>query len=75
MNRFIQSRGKERPTFSKKEGMLTGLARCCVGTAFYNFIERKLEGRIEVTERRRKRRKQLIDDVKETECGGNRKRK
>jgi len=35
-------------------------------TPYLYVIEGKLEGRIEVTGRRRRRRKQLLDDLKET---------
>ena len=33
-----------------------------------HIIEGKIEGRIEVTGRQRRRRKQLLDDLKETRC-------
>jgi hypothetical protein len=36
-----------------------------------HVTERKIEGRIEVTERRRRRRKQLLDDLKISEDTGN----
>jgi hypothetical protein len=36
-----------------------------------HVIERKIEGRIEVTVRRGRRRKRLLDDVKEREGTGN----
>jgi hypothetical protein len=38
-------------------------------------IEGKLEGRIEMTGRRGRRRKQLLDDLKEKRSTGNLKRK
>jgi hypothetical protein len=48
------------------DARLIGLATRCAGTAFLkHVIDRKIEGRIEVTGRRRRRRKQLLNDVKE----------
>jgi hypothetical protein len=41
------------------------LVTSCVGTAFWNVIEGKIEGRREVTGRRGRRCKQLLDDLKE----------
>jgi hypothetical protein len=57
--------GEEYPTYSKKEeGNWIGqmLRRNCL---LKHVIEGKIEGRIEVTGRRGRRRKQLLDDVKE----------
>jgi hypothetical protein len=42
--------------------MLTGLVTFCVKTAFFNGL---LKERIEVTERGRRRRKKLLDDLKD----------
>jgi hypothetical protein len=36
-----------------------------VGTAFIYVIERKIEGRIKMTGKRGRRRRQLLDDTKE----------
>jgi hypothetical protein len=48
------------------KGRLTGLVTSCVGTAFpKHVIEGKKEGRMEMMGRRPRRRKQLLDDLKE----------
>ena len=47
-------------------GRRTGLVTFCVETAFYNgCIEGKIKGGIEVTGRRGRRRRKLLDDLKE----------
>ena len=38
----------------------------CRNSLLKRATERKIQGRIEVTERRRRRRKQLLDDLMET---------
>jgi D-serine deaminase-like pyridoxal phosphate-dependent protein len=38
----------------------------CVGTAFYNTLLKERQGKTEVMERRERRRKQLLDDPKES---------
>ena len=51
---------------AKKEGRLTGLLTSCVGNCLLKqVIEGNIERRIEVTGRRRKRSKQLLDGLKE----------
>ena len=52
-------------TVIKRKAKWTGhiLRRNCL---LKHIIERKVEGRMEVTERRGGRRKQLLDDLKET---------
>jgi hypothetical protein len=37
----------------------------CIETAFYNVIEGKIKGGIEVTGRRERRHRKLLDDLKE----------
>jgi hypothetical protein len=60
------SRRKEISYEQQKEERITELATSCVGTAFLKqVIEGKLEGRIDVTGRRGRNRKQLLDDLKE----------
>ena len=50
----------------QSEGKLTGLVISCVGNCLMkHVVERKIEGRIEVTGRRVRRRKQPLDDLKE----------
>jgi hypothetical protein len=45
---------------------LTGLVTCCIETAFCNrLLEERQKGRIEVTGRRGRRRRKLLDDHKE----------
>jgi hypothetical protein len=47
-------------------GRQTGFVTFCVETAFYNgFIEGKMKGGIEVTGRQGRRRRKLLDDLKE----------
>jgi hypothetical protein len=59
--------GKEYPIYNKKRGRLIGLVTSCVGTAFFNHvIEGNTMKRIEVTVRRGRRGKQLLDDLKKT---------
>ena len=59
--------GAKCPAYSKKEGRLTGFVISCVGTALLNHvIKGHVKGRIEVAGRRGVRRKQLLNDLKET---------
>jgi len=47
------------------------LVTACVGTALQkHVIEGKIEGSLEVTGRRRRRRKHLLDDFQEKEITG-----
>jgi len=47
-------------------GRLTGLVTFCVETAFYNGLLKEIfKGGIEVTGRRGRRRRKLLDDLKE----------
>jgi hypothetical protein len=68
---------EKRGVFYKqqKEEKLAGLVTSCLGAAFMYVIGRKIEGMIEMTGRRGRRRKQLLDDRRNTEGPGNRKRK
>jgi hypothetical protein len=60
----VESRGEEYPTYNMKKANWIGqiLRRNCL---LKHVIEGKLEGRTEMTERRGRRRKQLLDDLKE----------
>jgi hypothetical protein len=49
-----------------KEGMLTGLISYPGSCLLKRVIEGKIEGRIEVRERRGRRRKQVLDGFKKT---------
>jgi len=47
-------------------GRLTGFVTFCVGTAFYNgLLKERKGGGLEVTGRRGRRRRNLLDDLKE----------
>jgi hypothetical protein len=47
-------------------GRRTGLVTFCVETAFYNgLLKERYKGRIEVIGRRGRRRRKLLDDLKE----------
>ena len=58
--------GKEHSVYSKKEGRLTGLVISFRNFILKRIIQGEVEGRIEVMGRRGRRRKQLLDDLKET---------
>jgi hypothetical protein len=48
------------------KGMRTGLVTFCVETAFYNgILKERYMGEIEVTGRQGRRRRKLLDDLKE----------
>jgi hypothetical protein len=50
----------------KVNGRLTGLVTFCVETAFYKkVIEGKIKGGKEMTERRGRRRRKLLENLKE----------
>jgi hypothetical protein len=67
---FIEKRKKKISYIEEKEGRLSGLLTSCVGTASWNVIEGNIEG----TGRRGRRRKQLLQGLKEKEDTGNWKR-
>jgi len=46
-------------------GRRTGLVTFCVETAFYNGLLKEIKGGIEVTGRQGRRRRKLLDDLKE----------
>jgi len=53
-------------TQEEEEERITGLVTSCVGTAFFKIpYEGKREGKQGATERRGRRVKQLVDDLKE----------
>ena len=62
----MESRRRGISCVQLKEGKLTGLATSCVGTVFENIIEGKV-GETQVTGRKGRRHKQLLDNLKETE--------
>jgi hypothetical protein len=59
-----QSRSREISCVQQEERALTGLAISCL---LKHIIEGKKKERTEVTEKRRSRHKQLLDDLKERE--------
>jgi hypothetical protein len=62
----MSQRGEEYSANNKKEGRITGFVTSCVGTAFLNTLFKERErGRIEVTGKRGRRRKNLLGDIKE----------
>jgi hypothetical protein len=63
---YLESRSRGISYIKYVNGRRTGLVTFCVETAFYNgFIEGKIKGGIEVTGRRGRRRRKLLDDLKE----------
>jgi hypothetical protein len=64
MKRYTESRRRGMSYIrTKKRKKATGLATPCVGTIFENILLSKIIGK--VTERRGRRRKQPLDDLKE----------
>jgi hypothetical protein len=49
----------------QEKGRITGLVTFCVETAFYNRLLKESKRRIEVTGRRGRRCRKLLDDLKE----------
>jgi hypothetical protein len=63
---YLESRSREISCMKKVNGKLSGLVAFCVETAFLlQVIEGKIKGGIEVTGRRGRRRRKLLDDLKE----------
>jgi len=63
---YKESRRKGISYAQYKEGRLPGFVTSCRNFLLKHVIEGEVEGRIEVMVRRGRRRKQLLDDVKET---------
>jgi hypothetical protein len=63
----LDSRNREISHMKYVNGRRTGLATLCVETAFYNGLLKKNTRGIKVTERQRRRRRKLLDDLKEKE--------
>jgi hypothetical protein len=59
----LESRSRVISYMKHVNGRRTGLVTFCVETAFY--IEGKIQGGIEVTGRQGRRRRKLLDDLKE----------
>jgi hypothetical protein len=57
-------RGKEQRNILQVNGRPTGMVTFCVETVFYNRFEGKIKGRTEVTRRRGRRRRKVLDDLK-----------
>jgi hypothetical protein len=68
-NKVLQRVKEERnilQAIKRKEGRITGFVTSCAGTAFLNTLFKETRrGRIEVTGKRGRRRKNLLDDLKE----------
>jgi len=65
---YLESRSREISYMKYVNGRLTGLVTFCVETAFYNgLLKERYKGGIEVTGRRGRRRRKLLDDLKERE--------
>jgi hypothetical protein len=63
---YLESTSREISYMKYVNGRRTGLVTFCVETAFYNgLLKEKYKGGIEVTGRRGRRRRQLLDDLKE----------
>jgi hypothetical protein len=63
---YLESRSRGISYMKYVNERRTGLVTFCVETAFYNgLLKEILKGRIEVTGRRERRRRKLLDDIKE----------
>jgi hypothetical protein len=64
---YLESRSREISYMKYVNGRRTGLVSFCVETAFYvqRVIEGKIQGGIEVTGSQGRRRRKLLDDLKE----------
>ena len=63
---YLESRSRGISYMKYVNGKRTGLVTFCVETAFYNvLLKERYKGGIEVTERRGRRRRKLLDDLKE----------
>jgi hypothetical protein len=63
---YLQSRSRGISYMKYVNGRRTGLDTFCVETAFYNgLLKEKIKGGIEVIGRQGKRRRKLLDDLKE----------
>ena len=62
----LESRSRGISYMKYVNGRRTRLVTFCVGTAFYNgLLKERYKGGIEVTERQGRRRRKLLDDLKE----------
>jgi hypothetical protein len=66
MKSCIESWSRGTSYKQEKKGKLTGLVTSCLDLHHKTGFEGKIAGKIEVTRRRERRRKQLLDDLKET---------
>jgi hypothetical protein len=63
---YLESRSREISYMKYANGRRTGLVTFYVETAFYNgLLKERYKGRIEVTGRQGRRRRKLLDDLKE----------
>ena len=62
----LESRSRKISYMKYVNGRRTGLVIFCIETAFYNgLLKERYKGEIEVTGRRGRRRRKLLDDLKE----------
>jgi hypothetical protein len=65
-NNYLESRSREISYMKYIKERRAGLATFCVETAFYNrLLKERYKGGIEVTGRRGRRRRKLLNDLKE----------
>jgi hypothetical protein len=63
---YLESRSRGISYMKYVNGRRNGLVTFCVETAFYNgLLKERYNGGIEVTERQGRRRRKLLDDLKE----------
>jgi hypothetical protein len=63
---YLESRSREISYMKYVNGRRTGLVTFYVETAFYKgLLKKKIQGGIEVTRRQGRRRRKLLDDLKE----------
>jgi hypothetical protein len=62
---YLESRSRGISYMKYVNGRLTGLVTFCIQTAFYNGLLKERKWGIEVTGRGERRRRKLLDDLKE----------
>jgi hypothetical protein len=66
MKNYLESRSRGRSYMKDVNGRLSGLVTFCVETAFYSgLLKERAKGGIEVIGRCERRRRKLLDDLKE----------
>jgi hypothetical protein len=63
---YLESRSRGMSYMKYVNGRRTGLVTFCIETAFYNrLLKERYKGGLEVTGRQGRRRRKLLDDLKE----------